>query len=170
MIAVFRKIVAGLPVISLVAGCAVLAGCASSAAGVNEPSAPLARQVTQSAHCGLTGPGLAYVQGAERLQALLELPTQNMAVQQLRQVDLTKEHLLFVTLGEKTTGGYSVSLVSSESADSGLHISVAVRAPAPGTMVTQAITSPCVVVAIPAISWPEIRVSGIHDRDLVMKP
>lgn len=158
------------PMVLMASVIAVLAGCASSTTVEDEPGALLTRQVTQSAHCGLTGPGLAYVQGADRLQALLELPAQNMAVQQLRQVDLTKEHLLFVTLGEKTTGGYSVSLVSSESNESVLHISVAVRTPAPGTMVTQAVTSPCVVVAVPATNWAEVRVSGVRDEDLVMKP
>ena len=170
--AVCRKVLAGLPVAFTLAGCALLVGCASSGAVADEPIAPpLARQVIQSAHCGLTGPGLAYVQTPERLQQLLELPAQNMAVQQLRQVDLEKEYLLFVTLGEKPTGGYSVSLASAsvENTDNILRLAMAVRAPAPGTMVTQAITSPCVVVAVPATVWPEIRVSGVRDRDLVVK-
>jgi len=171
LIVVFRKMLEGLPVISLVAGCALLVGCASSDTVKDKPGAPLVRQVIQSPHCGLTGPGLAYVQTSERLQQLLELPAQNMAVQQLRQVDLEKEHLLFVTLGEKPTGGFSVSLASAsvESTKNTLRLSMAVRSPAPGTMVTQVITSPCVVVAVPATDWPEIRVSGVRDRELVLK-
>ncbi|WP_143750722.1 protease complex subunit PrcB family protein [Marinobacter sp. ANT_B65] len=150
---------------------ALLVGCAYSDAVQDKPDAPWARQVTQSAHCGLTGPGVAYVQTSERLQQLLELPAQNMAVQQLRQVDLAKEHLLFVTLGEKPTGGYSVSLASSSIENPGniLRLAMAVREPAPETMVSQVITSPCVVLAVPVAAWPEIRVSGIRDRDLVVK-
>lgn len=169
--AVGRKGLAGLPVVSLLAGCALLMGCASSDTAEEKASEPLARQVIQSAHCGLTGPGLAYVQTPERLQKLLELPTQNMAVQQLRQVNLEQEHLLFVTLGEKPTGGYSINLASAsvESPENTLLLSMAVRSPAPGTMVTQAITSPCAVVAVPATNWPEIRVSGVRDRDIVFK-
>lgn len=164
--AVCRKVLAGLPLVF------TLVGCASSGAVTDEPNGPpMTRQVIQSAHCGLTGPGLAFVQTSEGLQKLLELPAQNMAVQQLRQVDLEKEHLLFVTLGEKPTGGYSVSLASAsvESTENTLRLSMAVRSPAPGTMVTQVITSPCVVVAVPANNWPEIRVSGVRDRDLVVK-
>ncbi|MDO6442613.1 protease complex subunit PrcB family protein [Marinobacter sp. 2_MG-2023] len=169
MIAAYRKVLAGLPLVFLLVGCVWLVGCASSEPVESESSAPLVRQVTQSAHCGLTGPGLAYVQTSERLQQLLELPTQNMAVQQLRQVDLQQEHLLFVTLGEKPTGGYNVSLASAERAGKILRLSMAIRAPAPGTMVTQAITSPCAVVAVPANEWSEVRVSGVRDKDLVLK-
>ncbi|MFC7293735.1 protease complex subunit PrcB family protein [Marinobacter aromaticivorans] len=157
---------------SLLASLALLAGCASSGIVANESSAPLARQVTQSSHCGLTGPGLAYVQTEDRLQQLLHLPAQNMAVQQLRAVDLEQEHLLFVTLGERPTGGYSVGLVSAAAEEAGktLSLSMAVRTPAPGTMVTQALTSPCVVVAFPARDWSEIRVSGVGEGDLRIRP
>ena len=170
--AVFRKIFAGVPVVCVLAGFALLGGCVSSDIVEDKPHAPLARQVTQSAHCGLSGPGLAYAQTPERLQQLLELPAQNMAVQQLRQVNLEKEHLLFVTLGEKPTGGFSVSLASAsaENTKSALRLSMAVRSPGPGMMTTQAITSPCVVVAVPATEWPEIRVSGVRDRELIFKP
>ncbi len=156
----------------LLAGYLLMAGCASSDVVETEPGELLARQVIQSAHCGLSGPGLAYVQTPERLQQLLDLPAQNIAVQQLRQVNLEKEHLLFVTLGEKPTGGYSVSLVSAnaENTKSPLQLSVVVRSPAPSTMTTQVITSACVVVAVPSHDWPEIRVSGIRDKDLVLNP
>ncbi|WP_417538660.1 protease complex subunit PrcB family protein [Marinobacter sp.] len=172
MIAVFRKVLAGAPLVTLLTGYLLAAGCASSDVIETGPDELLARQVIQSAHCGLSGPGLAYVQTPERLQQLLDLPAQNIAVQQLRQVDLEKEHLLFITLGEKPTGGYSVSLVSANAEGTGspLRLAVAVRSPAPGTMTTQVITSACVVVAVPAHDWPEIRVSGIRDKDLVLAP
>ncbi|MDO6823170.1 protease complex subunit PrcB family protein [Marinobacter sp. 1_MG-2023] len=161
----------GLPAVSLVAAGALLVGCAATETAEDEPRAPLVRQVTQSAHCGLTGPGLAYVQTKERLQQLLELPTQNMAVQQLREVDLEQEHLLFVTLGQKPTGGHSLSLASAEveSSDNMLRLTMVVRAPAPGSMAAQVITSPCAVIAIPVGDWSEIRVSGVRDADLVEK-
>ncbi|MBQ0744993.1 MAG: protease complex subunit PrcB family protein [Marinobacter sp.] len=171
MIAVCRKVLAGSPLVQLVAGCVLLVACAAPDTVDDKLSVPMARQVTQSAHCGLTGPGLAYVRTPERLQQLLELPAQNMAIQQLRQVDMAKEHLVFVTLGEKPTGGHSVSLASAEmeNNDNTLRLVMAVRAPAPGTMVSQAITSPCTVVAVPTTGWLEIRVSGVRASDLVVK-
>lgn len=172
MVAAFRKALAGMSAAVWLAGALVLAGCASSGDVEQKPQASQVRQITQSAHCGLTGPGVAYVQSAEELQQLLELPAQNMAVQQLRQVNLDQEYLVFVTLGEKPTGGYSASLVSaSTDADTGnLMLTMDMRSPAPGAMVTQALTSPCVVVAVPASDWPQIRVSGIRDRDLILEP
>lgn len=171
MIDVIRKVRAGLPAVITLACGAFLVACAAPDTVSEKPSAPMARQVTQSAHCGLTGPGLAYVQTSERLQQLLELPAQNMAIQQLRQVDLKKEHLVFVTLGEKPTSGYSISLASAEEAqsDSTLRLYMAVRVPAPGAMASQVITSPCVVVAVPATGLQEIRVSGVRESDLVVK-
>lgn len=170
MIAVLRHVLTGLPVLSFVAGAVLLVGCAASDIVENEPVEPSARQIIQSGHCGLTGPGLAYAKNHDQLQKLLELPTQNLAVQQLRQVNLEHEHLLFVTLGEKPTGGYSVSLASVQGEEATLRLAVKVREPAPGAMVTQAITSPCVVVAIPAADWSEIRVSGLRDTDIAVKP
>ncbi|NWN91253.1 protease complex subunit PrcB family protein [Marinobacter adhaerens] len=172
MMTEIRKLLAGVFTAVGVAGSMVLAGCATSGDVGQKPQASQVRQITQSAHCGLTGPGLAYVQSAEELQQLLELPAQNMAVQQLRQVNLDQEYLVFVTLGEKPTGGYSASLVSaSADADTGnLQLTMDMRSPAPGAMVTQALTSPCVVVAVPASDWSQILVSGIRDRDLILEP
>lgn len=172
MIALYKKVLAGAPVAALLVGSLLVSGCATSDIVETRPDELLARQIIQSAHCGLSGPGLAYVETPERLQQLLDLPAQNMAVQQLRQVDLEKEHLLFVTLGEKPTGGYSISLVSAtaETSSSPLRLAVSVRSPAPETMTTQVITSPCVVVAVPAHDWPEVQVSGIGDKSMALKP
>lgn len=166
MIAVFRKALSGVPATFLAAGILLASGCATPGDAGKSPDVPSVRQVTQSPHCGLTGPGLVYVRTADRLQQLLNLPAQNMAVQQLREVDLEQEHLLFVTLGEKTTGGYSVSLESAGQRQGALNLAMTVRSPASGTMVTQALTSPCVVVAFPARSWSGIRVTGVGEEDL----
>lgn len=170
MIAVLRNVLTGLPVLSFVAGAVLLVGCAASNIVENEPVEPSARQIIQSGHCGLTGPGLAYAKNHDQLQKLLELPTQNLAVQQLRQVNLEREHLLFVTLGKKPTGGYSVRLDSARNTKGNLQLSMSLRTPEAGDMVTQAITSPCAVVAVQGAGWPEIRVSGVRDNDIVVTP
>lgn len=62
-----------------------------------------------------------------------------------------------VFLGQRPTGGYSVR-VTGVSAESGvLTLTVAVTAPGPGTMTTQALTSPWTIVRVPG-SFREVRV------------
>ncbi len=140
-------------VISLVAGCAIDRSATAD-------GAPLARQVTESDHCGLTAPGLVYVSNAEDLDKLAQLPTGNLALSMLRAIDFTQEHLVLVGLGQKTTGGYGLTLQSSEIVDDVLELMVKVRRPAAGAMVTQALTTPCAVIAISPDDWEQLRVSG----------
>ena len=53
---------------------ASVAGCAVNRSATAE-GAPLARQVTESDHCGLAAPGLVYVSNAEELSQLSKLPS-----------------------------------------------------------------------------------------------
>jgi protease stability complex PrcB-like protein len=140
-------------VFSLITGCAI--NRSATAEG-----APLARQVTESDHCGLTAPGLVYVSNAEELSQLSKLPSGKLALKQLRAIAFEREHLLLVSLGQKTTGGYGLTLQSSEIVDDVLELMVEVRRPAAGAMVTQALTTPCAVIAISPDDWEQLRVSG----------
>ncbi|WP_181391986.1 protease complex subunit PrcB family protein [Deinococcus irradiatisoli] len=53
-----------------------------------------------------------------------------------------------IFLGSRPTGGYGVSVQSVQAAGSVLNITVNVRSPGPGTITTQAITSPWTIVAV----------------------
>ncbi|WP_421911132.1 protease complex subunit PrcB family protein [Marinobacter sp.] len=138
---------------------ASVAGCAVNRSATAE-GAPLARQVTESDHCGLAAPGLVYVSNAEELSQLSKLPSGKLALKQLREIDFEREHLLLVSLGQKNTGGYGLTLQSSEIVDDVLELMVEVRRPAAGAMVTQALTTPCAVIAISPDDWEQLRVSG----------
>ena len=138
---------------------ASVAGCAVNRSATAE-GAPLARQVTESDHCGLAAPGLVYVSNAEELSQLSKLPSGKLALKQLRAIAFEREHLLLVSLGQKTTGGYGLTLQSSEIVDDVLELMVEVRRPAAGAMVTQALTAPCAVIAISPDDWEQLRVSG----------
>jgi len=138
---------------------ASIAGCAVNRSATAE-GAPLARQVTESDHCGLTAPGLVYMSNAQELRRLSRLPSGKLALKQLRAIDFEREHLLLVSLGQKTTGGYGLTLQSSEIVDDVLELIVKVRRPAAGAMVTQALTTPCAVIAISPDDWEQLRVSG----------
>jgi hypothetical protein len=90
-----------------------------------------------------------------------------MATGVLRQVDLGTEQLVFVTLGQKPTAGYSVGLKESTWADPILKLSMQVNSPAPDMMVAQVITSPCVVLAVKGSQWQKLEVSGLAEQPIV---
>ncbi|MDF0748820.1 protease complex subunit PrcB family protein [Marinobacter sp. 71-i] len=135
------------------------AGCAVNRSATAD-GAPLARQVTESDHCGLTAPGLVYVSNARDLDKLASLPSGNLALNKLRAIDFEQEHLVLVGLGQKPTGGYGLTLQSANIVDDVLELVVRARQPAADAMVTQALTTPCAVIAISPNDWEEMRVSG----------
>lgn len=137
----------------------LVAGCAANRSATAD-GAPLARQVTESDHCGLTAPGLVYVSNARELDELASLPSGNLALNKLRVIDFEQEHLVLVGLGQKPTGGYGLTLESANIVDDVLELVVTARQPAEDAMVTQALTTPCTVIAISPNDWEQLRVSG----------
>lgn len=144
-----------------------LAGCGSTGAHKAETSAPAVRQVTQSGHCGLTGPGVAWVATEQQRESLLDVAGQNMATSMVRTVDLSRERMVFVTLGQKPTAGYSVGLDEFSVEEKVLTLRMRVRQPADGSMVAQVITSPCVVLAVSPVDWQRVEVVGVAEQPLV---
>jgi len=142
-----------------------LAAC--SAVGVDSGKVAEVRQITQSDHCGLSGPGLVYIDSAEDLEPLLGVSGQNLSTRLVREVDLASEHLVFVTLGQRPTAGYSVALDKAHTSGNTLSLDMLMKQPEPGMMVAQVITTPCAVVAVPGVEWEQIRVAGITDKPLV---
>ncbi|MEM6999845.1 MAG: protease complex subunit PrcB family protein [Pseudomonadota bacterium] len=58
------------------------------------------------------------------------------------------QRLLVVSMGQQTTGGYTLALAGAKLADTTLILDMDWQTPAPDTLVTQALTAPCVVVGI----------------------
>ena len=150
-----------------IASTLLLAACASG--GSVSESAVSVRQVTQSAQCGLTGPGIAYVQNDSEREALLDLNGQNMVTGAVRGVNLEQESIVIVTLGQKPTAGYGVGLADASADGKTLTLSVRVSEPPADAMTAQVITSPCVVLAVPADDWQQIRVLGLTEKPLVQR-
>ncbi|WP_166264181.1 protease complex subunit PrcB family protein [Marinobacter caseinilyticus] len=137
----------------------LLAGCAGSPKETDQ-GAPLARQLTASDHCGLTRPGLVYLDSLKAQQAYSSLNGQMFSFAAADNLDFSREHLLVVALGNKPTGGYGLTLESASYQDESLVITAKLRQPPAGAAVTQVLTTPCVVLAIAAEGWGNIKVQG----------
>jgi len=139
------------------------AGCAVSQ--TTTPSgAPLARQITQSAHCGLTAPGKLHLKSRTDVDRLAGLPEASLVLAPVRDINFDREHVVIVALGRKPTGGYSVTLSGSRIVRGQLELEMDIREPAPGTMVTQALTTPCAVMAVTATGWDGIQITHPENK------
>jgi hypothetical protein len=137
------------------------AGCTVSQ---TEPAsgAPLARQITESAHCGLTAPGHLYLSSKDQIHELETLPGRNLSLAPLRAIDFGQEHIVLVSLGRKPTGGYSVTLAGANREGNRLELSVRTLKPAPGAMVTQVLTTPCAVIAVVPGGWDTVHIRQVE--------
>lgn len=149
--------------ICLLAATLVLSGCASSRSETEE-GGPLARQITQSAHCGLTAPGHVHLTSRQEVQKLEALPGRNLSLEALKTIEFEREHIILAAIGQKPTGGFSVTLDSSEIRSGTLELRVRVTEPASGTIVTQALTTPCAVIAVTAEGWDDIQITRAENN------
>lgn len=65
-------------------------------------------------------------------------------------VDFAKESAVFMIMGPRPTGGYSVTPESIRMDENGLAVQTRVHEPTKGMMTTQAFTAPYAVIAVPA--------------------
>ena len=71
-----------------------------------------------------------------------------------RPMDATQEMAVVISLGERRTGGFGAEVLHTGVQEGKLVIDYRETAPAPGMMVTQALTYPWVVVLIPRSDLP----------------
>ena len=72
------------------------------------------------------------------------------------EVDFDEETVVVLLLGERRTGGYAVRIDRVHDRRSEVEVVVDVQRPAPGDMVTQALTSPYFIAAIPVTDEPVV--------------
>ncbi|WP_404363967.1 protease complex subunit PrcB family protein [Marinobacter sp.] len=157
-----KKLRKSLQIASVLALALSLSACASNDPVEEKvlPDGGVARQLTASNHCGLTAPGLVHLSGPGELATFQDGSAQHLSLAAAEKLDFEREHLLIVSLGQKSTGGYGVTLASSNLRDDVLRIKVEVRTPPEDSMVTQALTTPCAVLAVTATGWEKLHVSG----------
>jgi hypothetical protein len=81
-------------------------------------------------------------------------------------VDFSREGVLMLAMGSRSTAGYGLSL-AEESAivrDGVLTVRVDWGEPPPGVLLAQVMTSPCLLVKVPATPFSQIRVVDQQGR------
>jgi len=154
----------------------LLSACAGN--GNEQPSSKLpVLLVYSSAHCGVTSrePVLSVITSQQQLSNNVAKAGM-MAGQPLPVGDISfnKDMLLLVNMGQKPTGGYGFKLVDGKSSyqQAWAHVQLEWKSPAKGMMLTQALTSPCVMLSIPRQAYAGIRVfdqSGAARLETLLK-
>jgi PrcB C-terminal len=151
----------------LAAGCLLLAACTALRAG--EPAdRRIDLTVLDSAiHCGGPTPG-AGAEWIDRPDGLGRLPKRLAMPVRLReyQWDPSAEGLLWIHMGTRPTGGYRLVLAAPTARLRGGVATIHVRwqEPAPGSFVTQAITSPCLLLKMPKKGIEQVVIKDQNDR------
>jgi hypothetical protein len=149
-----------------------ISGCGILLQSTVDAGASPVRVLYQSTHCGQTGtqPSGKWINDPAtygRLYGRLRSGTVGAAERQPPPVNFAREGVLWINMGQKPTGGYTVDPV-----ESGLEIRadtatlrVAWTTPPPDAVLAQVITRPCLLLALPKGGYSRIRVVDLSGRE-----
>ena len=139
----------------------VLAGCAGGIQGA-EPL--LAEAVGGGAQCAAGGEGMA-IHFAADLAGRESLVRSHGPAEGIELAGLPEDALLLlVSMGQRSTGGYGLALAREEVVveDEVAVIELEFTEPGPDDLVTQALTSPCLLLTLPEGGYSVVRVVDQH--------
>ena len=80
------------------------------------------------------------------------------------EIDFAREIVIFVAMGQQSSGGFTIEIVNVEASQRGFRILFQRKGPPPDAMITQALTAPFEIVAIPKSDlrpeFVEIKAAG----------
>jgi PrcB C-terminal len=129
-----------------------LAACVSSRPAIK--TVPV-RTLFADAQCGGEAPAIRRLDGATQwneLRARIEGRSVSTTSQNLAIPDFSRDDVFLIAMGQRPTLGYSVTLASDVARlyDTHIQFSVIWQEPDAGALQGQMLTSPCIVVSIPA--------------------
>ncbi len=143
------------------AAAALAAGCQAQRAPSPRPANASALVLRASTHCGAEDEGTSarWIPTEGALHAAL-ISTGGLGEGSPPRIDFEREGVVLVSMGQRRTGGFALTLADSKVAIvNGVGTMViAFEEPPPGAMVTQVLTSPCLLVRIPKSGIRELRV------------
>lgn len=114
--------------------------------------------------CGETaGPGLVWMESRDDLSRALN-QGRPVDPQTLARIDFSRFAVLGIFMGSRPTGGFRLALANNKAQvqDNTASVRVDWIEPPPGAMVTQMLTSPCLLVRIPRGDYRRIEVQDQH--------
>ena len=113
------------------------------------------REIAKGGMSGITKPTCQVITNNETWgEVWTQHAVRKAAGQELPRVDFERETVLFVTLGRKNTGGYSITIEEVVTREEEILVRVKTTSPAPGGFTLQALTSPFHIVAIESRNKP----------------
>lgn len=126
------------------------------------------RQILSLIDCGsgTQQPALTVISSPDALESAIA-PIVSLSGHSPREqmhVSFDRELLVQISMGQQSTGGYSLALAAKQATFNVGWVEVPVQwnTPAKGMMLTQALTSPCLFVALPRQQYKGIRVLDQH--------
>jgi hypothetical protein len=108
-------------------------------------------------------PSVTLVADSDQLKRILIESKGRMLGQSLPSpaVDFDAEHVVTIQMGQKPTGGYGIELAEPDATlrDGEALIRLRWIEPAPGSIVTQILTSPCLIVSLPKGAYEKITIT-----------
>ena len=150
----------------MLAALALLSGCAQTGAG-EEVTLPVDALYGGSQCGGLERPIVIWIAGAAAWRSWHgRIVSPRMSLPSPPMVDFSREGVLLVAMGTRPSAGYSLSLAGALATvrDGVLLVRVDWREPPPGYRQAQIVTSPCLVLKVPAVPFARITVLDLEGR------
>jgi len=112
------------------------------------------RNLARGSQSGVKKPERVTAKTQEEWAALWKRHAGEASSTEAPKVDWSKEMVLAAFMGTRNTGGYAIQITSAKEQDGKLVAQVEVKVPKPGGFVTQTITSPFHMVAVPKSTLP----------------
>jgi hypothetical protein len=138
----------------IVAGCSA-APAETSPGGAGQPRPLSVRVLDSGSRSGINSPEERVVQGPDEWQRLWQAHQAGAVPQRpLPAVDFSRELSIAIFAGQRPTGGFAVAVEQVTESPSGIEVSYRVTPPPPGAIVSQALTSPFQIIAVPSRPGP----------------
>lgn len=125
--------------------CVLLSSCATTSTPIMKSEHGLYQVLTQQSHGGANIRFFEVLSEPDEIRMLKSDPNLSTMISE---EDLTKSNFVILNMGEKPTGGYSISVADVQETADKVLVTVKESAPAPDQMTISVITNPYVVVKI----------------------